>query len=296
MQNKTLDFFIFGVARSGTTAMANALNIHDRIMCGIENFHPSEDHSKILVPDEYFNASRVGNVRAKKNKERYERTNPQIFGNKMPRYYCYLDDIQKQINAIGLGIYRERLSFLPSWRDREREGSQWPKGRKGIAGVLEYILFLSAIYRSKHDVTLYSFNALFYEDETAFVSMNAALGVTCEDRHVETFKLQFFQNRRVSQKTRHFSNLEKKARDALDYKTIDELVRVNSGQKISTYRKSLLPYINGAYNALSKELSGWLREEEPSVVKYVSTQLPVYKKVDEELFNIVASALSEVKM
>jgi len=52
-----LDFIVFGVPRSGTKALVHALNLHPHVYCAEERFHFRADHSRIVFPDTFLDAS-----------------------------------------------------------------------------------------------------------------------------------------------------------------------------------------------------------------------------------------------
>ena len=82
-------FIVSGVGRSGTTAMAGALNLHPAVFCAVEQVHQNEDHRGLLED---------GEVLLGRGESRHQASNAAVWasktrgellavGNKFPGYF-----------------------------------------------------------------------------------------------------------------------------------------------------------------------------------------------------------------
>ena len=121
-----LDFIVFGVARSGTGALARALNFHPHVYCARERFHFRDNHALISFPDSFVDATDIELVRhqAKINQVKAElahKTEILHAGNKLPRYYFALDRLNREVPKLkNILIYRSPRGFMASWNRREQ--------------------------------------------------------------------------------------------------------------------------------------------------------------------------------
>lgn len=150
-----LDFIVFGTARSGTTAVAGLLNATEEIFCGIENFDPRADHSKLKMPGglqrqikrELSSSTRkrrsLNDLQERINSDRADRF--RSFGNKHPRYY---ERLQGVLNEIGsrkaIMCYRDLSSTAQSYDMRVQAGTFNP-GRQGVFAIGDMLLQLKAL-------------------------------------------------------------------------------------------------------------------------------------------------------
>ena len=99
-----LDFIVFGVPRSGTKALVHALNLHPHVYCAEERFHFRADHSRIIFPDSFLDASDGSDEELKKIKsisnELARKGEITHAGNKLPRYYFALHRINRELPAV----------------------------------------------------------------------------------------------------------------------------------------------------------------------------------------------------
>src|SRR5262245_10386035 len=108
---KSLDFIIFGVPRSGTKGLVRAVNLHPHVYCARERFHFSIDHSTLSFPESFLDKRsirdrqdltklhRIKDELAKKQEIRH-------VGNKLPRYFFALRRINHEVPALkNIWIY-----------------------------------------------------------------------------------------------------------------------------------------------------------------------------------------------
>ena len=117
---RPLDFIVFGVPRSGTKTLVRALNLHPHVYCAMERFHFRANHSSIVFPDSFLDAS---DIRDRHDLGKIKRIREDIAtkreirhpGNKLPRYYFALHRINTEVSALkNIWIYRSPYGFLSS--------------------------------------------------------------------------------------------------------------------------------------------------------------------------------------
>ncbi len=146
-----LDFIVFGVGRSGTTAVANYLNAVETIHCGLELFPPFLDHSQLRVPDSFLNGPIVKNttVNGKISFDALSATPNTIttIGNKTPDYYYRLGELLQEIDQPkAILCYRDIRKVAQSYSMRAaQENDGWPVGRTGIFACLDVALLLISL-------------------------------------------------------------------------------------------------------------------------------------------------------
>jgi hypothetical protein len=176
--SKMLDFVIFGPGRSGTSALANALNTHPRIFCGIEHLPFKDDHSQFKVPDAFFqdHLPDVWYRRDGKAMLRQKR-DVTLYGNKWPTYYFRLDKLRRELpNLRFVYIYRSPLDFVSSWdRRADDPNDQWHIGLRGIFGALEQVFCLKRL-ATLPDVMMISYRGLFQDNPSILRDIVDQLG------------------------------------------------------------------------------------------------------------------------
>lgn len=170
-------FLVMGVPRSGTTALADALNRHPAILCGIERFdwplaraiYPFgiEDFFNPQVPDTKFHERNLAIAQSK--------TSLVALGNKKPRYYITIASLLQRQPARLIWTYRNPAHTAASWNARalNKEDKGWQRGMTGLFACLEFVQMLLA-FRNLPDHT----EALMVDYETLFLGddMGAVLG------------------------------------------------------------------------------------------------------------------------
>tara|TARA_B100002003_G_scaffold238962_1_gene257779 strand:+ start:4407 stop:5303 length:897 start_codon:yes stop_codon:yes gene_type:complete len=288
-----LDFFVFGVARSGTTALTNAFNLHPDVFCGVECFHPALDHSKLDIPVDFTNLDIVGERKANINSELMaKKESSSIFGNKFPRYYLHVDNVVgKSSGAAPIGIHRESLGFIPSWNDRAEVGTGWNKGRGGVAGIIEQFIFFSAILKARSDFKIFSYDELFFNDLGMIEKVYASVDAPILSEVIEKYKTTTFQNKAVMNKVRIFSDVEKFALEKLKLDEIDLLFKMNSGEYFSSYSEKIKKAFDISLLSFYDILPELLDNAGEIGRAYIKTQIRDYKLSDKDISYAVSNIL-----
>lgn len=229
-----MDFTIFGVARSGTTALASAINLHPKLFCSIEAFLPHKKINQFSFPDAFMDFDICGEKSIKHKKMISEKKTIISYGNKFPRYFAYIDFISQQFpNIINIGVYREDFNIVHSWNERVKSESNWDKGRTGIVGVFEQLAFFSYLFKSENKIKtyLFSYDKLFVSDKKHSVDLYNIFE-NDNSEAVESFQKNVFRKGKVINKTRFKTEMERKASVFFNIKYLDDIFYKNSGRSI----------------------------------------------------------------
>jgi hypothetical protein len=242
-----MDFTVFGLARSGTTALANCINLHPHIFCANEFLgpEPSDDIVKSDFPGIFLD-KRINLVKAEDNKRVFEKKQSIVkFGNKYPRNYAHLDRWSSSFPCIiNIGIYRENLDFMSSWNLRAAEGS-WPTGRIGVLGVIEQVSCWGRIIDlgSRSNTYVFSYNRLFRDDNKQYLKLISALNMECSPSLHAQFCKKYFAQKKVFEKKRIADSLGELSRDWFSVGSVDKIFYEYSGKSLSSMEDTEVRFI-----------------------------------------------------
>lgn len=172
-----LDFIVFGMPRSGTSATARYLSAIDGIHCGQEVFPLSLDHSRLDVPRAFverqhdkWNDSSAEIVAAKGDSIRY-------WGNKTPTYFYRLEQIMEELGQCPAVVcLRAPQSVAQSYSTRaQTERDRWHAGRRGLyaAGDALMLAHVLAAFSRPQNILVLPQNALLHDWKTAMARVAA---------------------------------------------------------------------------------------------------------------------------
>ncbi len=154
---RVLDFIVFGVARTGTTALAKLLSATDEIHCGHEVFNVWDNHADLSIPDAFHRAAetpspalggRVRKTSLESSKTIWERKNSlRIYGNKYPIYFLRLDEVLNEIKSrTAIMTYRDIRKVGESFNARAMNtDDRWPPGRTGVFAAGDFMLLVDQL-------------------------------------------------------------------------------------------------------------------------------------------------------
>lgn len=139
---RPLDFAVFGVPRSGTTAVARYLNAHAGVICLHERFDPELKHAGLAFPDALFDAPWGGEANRKQNLVRFiggKQPPIRLWGAKTPRYYLRLPRVMAGIpSGRAVFCWRRPEEVAQSFTDRAlNPNDHWRPQLRGLFGILE---------------------------------------------------------------------------------------------------------------------------------------------------------------
>lgn len=220
-------FIIFGVPRSGTSALAQAVNFEPSVFCAHERnlalaqwtFHEDMVAAAMGPPD----------IRGKANQQSRNTLIAKLpvphLGDKMPEYFLRLPEIrQMHPSTRMLYIHRPASEFTASW-DRlagRNDSVDWPAGRMGLFGIFDQLIAQCVISDPAFDVVVVSHGALFLDHHYLIKSVASYLaGIETSPVLRSEFRKRFFQRLHRAEKSSIYSSLL----DATGASRIDERVR-----------------------------------------------------------------------
>lgn len=153
---RPLDFIIFGVPRSGTTALGRYLGASREVFCFHEMLRFNDDHTGITAPDSFlkYRAHFGRTVRSddkrptplERELERKAETT-RLYGHKRPNYIYDLQRIVDESRCRkGLLCYRDVARVAGSFSSRAlTDRDNWHPGRVGMFAALETMLMVHAM-------------------------------------------------------------------------------------------------------------------------------------------------------
>lgn len=198
-----LDFYLLGLARSGTTALARTLNAHKSIFCGIERFPIYLDPKEIIYPDTFLNAP-VWNPEGLKHVEDHLAEgdkNITIIGDKNPRQFYKPNHLDKV--KLNIVIYRNFADTISSWDVRASSNNAgWRSGRTGKLFFLDLYVFLLSI-KNLENLHVVNYGEIFYGNYWETLKwLFVDLGVNHHDYSFEQFEEKIYNKRELLKKSR----------------------------------------------------------------------------------------------
>lgn len=144
---RKLDFIVFGLPRSGTTAVAGYLSAVPGLHCGLEVFPTFLDHSTLDVPraflerqDRLWNDSSAEAVRAGGD-------SILRYGNKTPTYFYRLPSLLDELdNCPAILCVRDLRAVATSYAKRAADPRDtWLPGRNGLFAMGDALIMLHAL-------------------------------------------------------------------------------------------------------------------------------------------------------
>lgn len=245
-----MDFTVFGLARSGTTALSNCINLHPNAFCANEFFgaEPNKNVMDEKFPDIFINQPNTSESKMDKIRSVLaQKKHVKVYGNKYPRHYLYLDEWSGYFPKIKhIGIYREDFSFMYSWNERANSKS-WHPGRTGAIGVIEQVALLTRVLHAKKTdaVYLFSYNRLFRDDPDHCENLFKILGLDCDELLKDQFEKKYYLLDKVFSKIRPETIPQSSARNFFNIDQVDRIFRKYSARPISDYPQSSVEELNG---------------------------------------------------
>jgi hypothetical protein len=254
-----LDFIVFGIPRSGTKALVRALNLHPHVYCAMERFHFRTDHSPLIFPDSFLDASRIHDKQdlAKIEiirKDLANKADVRHAGNKLPRYYFALSRINHEVPALkNIWIYRSPYGFMQSWTRRELDSQrgQWPAGQVGLFGLLELLGCIEACLGLRKDVFVFPY--AFGLSRSAEGTLQALDFLGAETGLYDQKSFDKEQRRQQKKQARRkceggsrlpLSDYEEELLEALHIRDLDKIMEQGRGLMVSEIAAPLRDYVD----------------------------------------------------
>jgi len=275
-----LDFIVFGVPRSGTSALARALNLHPNVLCAMERFYYSVDHASLSFPNSFLTTTDVDDSHDYKKID-YVRTQlaekPQVLhaGNKLPRYYFGLERINREVPALrNIWIYRSPFGFVQSWNRRElnhRKG-RWRAGQVGVFGFLELLVCIDNCTRLGKDIFLFPYE--FGLNQSAEPVMKALdfLGADAGSFDRNTFEAELLPRRRDGAHRLPLRDNEEEMFAVLKVRELDAIMERGWGLVARDVAADLRDYLRSMKAGLPAAVDRALRGYDNPAVPYYGAE------------------------
>lgn len=174
-----VNFIVYGVPRSGTTATVHYLNCHPEVFCGHEVFPENVAVSSLRYPSDFARMAALPNfAHAEVSGVIAEKTGSlKAIGNKTPRYY-FADLAEQAGGRASILLARPAADFAPSWTARAvKNAPGWERGRIGALGLFEQLVCIEQTLRCGVDPLVIPFAALTRAPRETIETVFAHLGV-----------------------------------------------------------------------------------------------------------------------
>ncbi len=201
-----LSFVLFGVPRSGTSALADALNLQRDVFCGHERLlgYRKWASRQEIIDALLLAGSNNPGAAIKKNlghlSRKIEESQNFLIGDKFPEYYVRLKEvINLHASVKKICIYRSPYGFAASWdvRANNIHDSTWDRGRIGIFGIFDMLIMFHILPALAPDTTVVSYAALFQDGVRIFPALVEQItGQPADPEVIPAFRKQYFQRRK----------------------------------------------------------------------------------------------------
>ncbi|MBB94201.1 MAG: hypothetical protein CML68_06335 [Rhodobacteraceae bacterium] len=144
---RPLDFLVYGLARSGTSAVASYLSAVPGVHCGVEVFPTFLDHGAIRAPRDFLSHEDPLWQPSSVRKVEILGASIRVWGNKTPTYFYNLAALYDQLGPVpSLLCLRglDKVAASYSMRAADPEDS-WPRGRTGLFAYGDALVLLHAL-------------------------------------------------------------------------------------------------------------------------------------------------------
>jgi hypothetical protein len=256
--NRKLDFIVFGIPRSGTKTLVRALNLHPHVYCAMERFHYRADHSQIVFPDSFLDAS---DIRDRHDLNKIRRIKKELAakgeilhaGNKLPRYYFALERLNAGVPALkNLWIYRSPYGFMQSWNRRElnsRRG-RWRAGQVGLFGLLELLCCIKNCLRLQKGIFIFPYDHGLNHSSGALDQAIDFLGAAPRTYDRAKFAAKYLAKRQEAPHRLALRDYEAEILEALRVRELDAILSQDRGFLVAEVAHLLKDYLDSISDIL----------------------------------------------
>ena len=260
---RPLDFIVFGIGRSGTTGLGQALNMHPDILCGIERFHYKADPAMIMVPQSFedssfkCNALLIGpNLELVKEKG----ADVSFIGNKNPRYFCNLEAWhQFKPDLRKVAIYRSPYEYLASWKTRaDNPADSWHSDMQGVFGIYELFGMLRALLEHADDTLMVPFDAFYFGNGQTILDVIDHIGANASRYPHDEFLKTLRHDPKQPRKRPELPGDVAEMLDVANFDAIDRILMRDEVYRIADVRSSIEDWLQSIPPRLGELAEQWI--------------------------------------
>ena len=153
---RKLDFFVFGMPRGGTSAVARYISAVDALHCGQEVFPVALDHSKLDIPTGFLEPQANYWIDSSIEEVTRKADTIQLYGNKTPTYFYRLSGLMTELdNAPSIACVRNPRSVAVSYSTRSlNPKDNWKAGRRGLFAIGDALMLAHALHHTPRDAKI----------------------------------------------------------------------------------------------------------------------------------------------
>jgi hypothetical protein len=246
-------FIVSGVPRSGTTALANLLNWHPTVFCGIERFPLAKVDQSFFTRESIIDES-IPSAHFGRNRDILEeKMRLDAIGDKGPRYFYRLADSEMEFSDMKLiFIIRNITGVYHSWNKRafNQNDTSWHRGQTGVFAYLDYLQLLFTLnrIRTSHESVVISYEDLFFGNPSKqhhiIDQIFDFIGAPQSTRVLENFDGESVKRQSLTKKKADLSVEESEFLNLVQlaplFTTLSALGGITTAKKLDTLAESLL--------------------------------------------------------
>jgi len=246
-------FIVSGVPRSGTTALANLLNWHPTVFCGIERFPLATVDQSFFTRESIIDES-IPSAHFGRNRDILEeKMRLDAIGDKGPRYFYRLADSEMEFSDMKLiFIIRNITGVFHSWNKRafNQNDTSWHRGQTGVFAYLDYLQLLFSLnrIRTSHESVVISYEDLFFGNPSKqhhiIDQIFDFIGAPQSTRVLENFDGESAKRQSLTKKKADLSVEESEFLNLVQlaplFTTLSALGGITTAKKLDTLAESLL--------------------------------------------------------
>lgn len=193
-------FIVSGVGRSGTTAVARALNLHPRVWCAIEHVDHAADHRGLFQEPDALLRAGASATHFQFNRgalDTKRRATLAAIGNKWPQYFLRWQGVLSEMDAPrAIVVVRDLAAVMASWNARLAEGS-FPSNYASAYAMIDCPEMVRVACSALPCDTLFvSYRTLLFGERCAepFARALAHIGAPADIDAAEAFSAQIANN------------------------------------------------------------------------------------------------------
>ena len=193
-----LDFYLLGIARSGTTAFRQALNLHPSVYCSVERFPLDLSPKEIRFPETFLDESNSRHLAEtlKELSPPRDLTDIEVVGDKQP--LKFRSPLDLRLTGSNVFIYRSYTNTTQSWDVRAANPNDkgWPASKTGSFFFWDLLHYFNVLPIDKPPLAIVNFDEVFFGDfESEFIHVFETIKVSHELYPSEVYRDRLYRKK-----------------------------------------------------------------------------------------------------